>query len=344
MALLDETELINMVAELRFSRTLLAEKVIKIHGMHNTKNQGHYTEHAAAATMRTIVEVPQVRLLVKWIPSPTCYRGLRFKYEADTILANDILLACGLLDNENCIDPILKDIEQKFNTEGMQVNREHSSPMIGWRLKTWDGVGTQHMEFESKLPKPTILKHGWKVSPDTPPEKSSFDQRKRIQGSNSSKHQLKASRDLLEEAVSVLAHQENENKASKNQIEEAESKLCERVKELNASRDRLEEAKCKLEERVNELKASRNQLKEVESKERNLLKKAEAKCQQLKDEIDNMNSSMIGNSCQLNMVTLQHQIGMRSYRRSYGYNNVIFSLGFKSPLIGVQHGLKRLRV
>ncbi|PWA86082.1 abscisic aldehyde oxidase 3 [Artemisia annua] len=55
--------------------------------------------------------------------------------------------------------------------------------------------------------------------------------------------ELKASRDRLEEAVSVLAHQENEIKASIKQIEEAESELGERVKELNASRDRLEEAK-----------------------------------------------------------------------------------------------------
>ncbi|PWA40049.1 filament-like plant protein [Artemisia annua] len=138
--------------------------------------------------------------------------------------------------------------------------------------------------------------------------------------------ELKASKDRLEEAVSVLAHQDNEIKASRNQIEEAESKLGERVKELNASRDRLEEAKCKLEERVNELKASRKQLKEVDSvltktrrclklaesqykaseaergillpkietlennvqKEHNLLKKAEAKCQQLKDEVSRL--------------------------------------------------------
>ncbi|PWA40399.1 filament-like plant protein [Artemisia annua] len=137
---------------------------------------------------------------------------------------------------------------------------------------------------------------------------------------------LKASKDRLEEAVSVLAHQDSEIKASRNQIEEAESKLGERVKELNASRDRLEEAKCKSEERVNELKASRKQLKEVDSvltktrrrlklaesqykaseaergillqkietlennvqKEHNLLKKAEAKCQQLKDEVSRL--------------------------------------------------------
>ncbi|PWA49395.1 GPCR kinase [Artemisia annua] len=124
-------------------------------------------------------------------------------------------------DDENCIGPFLEDIEhdeiemlqevakemlddQKFNTEGKQVksvkqakmglkegrNREHSSPMRGGRLKTGGSVGTQHTEFESKLPKPTILNHGWKVSPETPPEKSNFDPRKRIQGSNSLKHQL----------------------------------------------------------------------------------------------------------------------------------------------------------
>ncbi|PWA89061.1 abscisic aldehyde oxidase 3 [Artemisia annua] len=60
---------------------------------------------------------------------------------------------------------------------------------------------------------------------------------------NTMEEELKASRDRLEEAVSVLAHQENEIKASRKQIEEAESKLGERVKELNASRDHLEEAK-----------------------------------------------------------------------------------------------------
>ncbi|GJU60709.1 serine/threonine-protein kinase Nek5 [Tanacetum coccineum] len=124
-------------------------------------------------------------------------------------------------NDENCIDPFLEDIEhdeiemlqevakqmlddQKFNTEGKQVKsvkqvkmspkegkiREHTSPMRGGRLKTGGGVGTQHAEFESKLPKPTILNHGWKVSPETPPEKSNFDPRKRTQGSNSLKHQL----------------------------------------------------------------------------------------------------------------------------------------------------------
>nr|GEV55359.1 serine/threonine-protein kinase Nek5 [Tanacetum cinerariifolium] len=96
-------------------------------------------------------------------------------------------------NDENCIDPFLEDIEhdeiemlqevakqmlddQKFNTEGKQVKsvkqvkmspkegkiREHTSPMRGGRLKTGGGVGTQHAEFESKLPKPTILNHGWK--------------------------------------------------------------------------------------------------------------------------------------------------------------------------------------
>ncbi|PWA68372.1 hypothetical protein CTI12_AA309280 [Artemisia annua] len=104
---------------------------------------------------------------------------------------------------------------------------------------------------------------------------------------------IKASRDRLEEAVSVLAHQENEIKASRNQIEEAESKLGERLKELNASRDRREEAKiCRLklvESQYKELEAERRillskiaTLENNVQKERNLLKKAEAKCQQLK--------------------------------------------------------------
>ena len=47
------------------------------------------------------------------------------------------------------------------------------------RLKTWGGIGTQHTEFESKFPKPTILKHGWKVSPNTPPERAALTQEKK---------------------------------------------------------------------------------------------------------------------------------------------------------------------
>lgn len=62
--------------------------------------------------------------------------------------------------------------------------------MRGGLLKTGGGIGTQHTEFESQLPKPTVLKHWWKVSPETPLEMTNFDPRKRTQGSNSSKHQV----------------------------------------------------------------------------------------------------------------------------------------------------------
>ncbi|KAI3814261.1 hypothetical protein L1987_19011 [Smallanthus sonchifolius] len=88
---------------------------------------------------------------------------------------------------------------QKSNSEGKQVksikqikmvlkegkNREHCSPMRGGRLKT-------EFETPSKLPKPTVVNHGWKVvnNAETPPEKSNLESRKRTQGSTSLKHQL----------------------------------------------------------------------------------------------------------------------------------------------------------
>ncbi|KAI3695715.1 hypothetical protein L1987_78714 [Smallanthus sonchifolius] len=64
-------------------------------------------------------------------------------------------------------------------------NREHCSPMRGGRLKT-------EFETPSKLPKPTVVNHGWKVvnNAETTPEKSNLESRKRTQGSTSLKHQL----------------------------------------------------------------------------------------------------------------------------------------------------------
>ncbi|XP_076944079.1 serine/threonine-protein kinase Nek5-like [Bidens hawaiensis] len=94
-------------------------------------------------------------------------------------------------------EPIIE--YQRSNSEGKQVksfkpikmavkegrNREHGSPMRGGRLKT-------EFETPSKLPKPTVVSHGWKAvnNAETPPERNNLESRKRTQGSTSVKHQL----------------------------------------------------------------------------------------------------------------------------------------------------------
>ncbi|XP_071698099.1 serine/threonine-protein kinase Nek5-like [Rutidosis leptorrhynchoides] len=124
--------------------------------------------------------------------------------------STDTNLVCS---DENCINPFLEDIEQdememmqevaqqmlddqKSNSETKQMKsvkpvkmgqkpREHSSPMRGGRLKT----GNSDVEPSSKLRQPTPVSHAWKVvSPETPPEKSNSESRKRIPGSNIVKH------------------------------------------------------------------------------------------------------------------------------------------------------------
>ncbi|KAJ0494552.1 putative protein kinase NEK family [Helianthus annuus] len=88
---------------------------------------------------------------------------------------------------------------QRSNSGGKQVKsfkpikmvpkegkaRDHSSPMRGGRLKT-------EFETPSKLPKPTVVNHGWKAAnnAETPPEKSSLESRRRTQGTTPVKHQL----------------------------------------------------------------------------------------------------------------------------------------------------------
>ncbi|MFS8035058.1 putative protein kinase NEK family [Helianthus anomalus] len=88
---------------------------------------------------------------------------------------------------------------QRSNSGGKQVKsfkpikmvpkegkaRDHSSPMRGGRLKT-------EFETPSKLPKPTVVNHGWKAAnnAETPPEKSNLESRKRTQGTTPVKHQL----------------------------------------------------------------------------------------------------------------------------------------------------------
>ncbi|KAL8265665.1 hypothetical protein R6Q59_003009 [Mikania micrantha] len=105
-------------------------------------------------------------------------------------------------DEINMMQEMAKPIVdyQKSNSDGKQVksvkqikmmalkegkNREHSSPMRGGCLKT-------EFEMSSKLPKPTILNHGWKVvnNAETPPEKNNLESRKRTQGSTALRHQL----------------------------------------------------------------------------------------------------------------------------------------------------------
>ncbi|XP_076954624.1 serine/threonine-protein kinase Nek5-like [Bidens hawaiensis] len=94
-------------------------------------------------------------------------------------------------------EPIIE--YQRSNSEGKQVksfkpikmvvkegrNRERGSPMRGGGLKT-------EFETPSKLPKPTVVNHGWKAvnNAETPPEKNNLESRKRTQGSASVKHQL----------------------------------------------------------------------------------------------------------------------------------------------------------
>lgn len=133
----------------------------------------------------------------------------------DHKLTNNTNMVSG--DDDNCIDSFLEDIEndeiemmqevakpivddQKLDNEVKQVKpvkqmkigmkegkfREHSSPMRGGRLRN----GNTDFDASSKLPKPTAVNHGWKGSPETPPEKSNLESRKRIQGSNSLKHQV----------------------------------------------------------------------------------------------------------------------------------------------------------
>nr|XP_043613044.1 serine/threonine-protein kinase Nek3 [Erigeron canadensis] len=129
--------------------------------------------------------------------------------------ATNASLASG--DDRNCIDSFLEDIEhdeidmmrevtkpivddQKSNEEAKQVKlakqtktglkdgklREHSSPMRGGRLKTGSDI-----ETPSKLPKPTVVNHAWKVaSAETPPEKCNSESKKRSQGSSTLKHQV----------------------------------------------------------------------------------------------------------------------------------------------------------
>ncbi|KAI7730700.1 hypothetical protein M8C21_015090 [Ambrosia artemisiifolia] len=88
---------------------------------------------------------------------------------------------------------------QRSNSGGKQVKsfkpikmvpkegktRDHSSPMRGGRLKN-------DFETPSKLPKPTVVNHGWKAVniAETPPEKSNLESRKRNQGTTPLKHQL----------------------------------------------------------------------------------------------------------------------------------------------------------
>ena len=51
------------------------------------------------------------------------YRGLKDSVNLEKLVGLWLisLLACGLLGNENFIDPFLTDIEQKLNTKGKQV-------------------------------------------------------------------------------------------------------------------------------------------------------------------------------------------------------------------------------